>query len=333
MSQVLELLDLKPSPQSVDYVDNKSQFHLFSLETEQRHPKTWNLSFAIQSDIEAGLRMLLSVDDDITAWIGGLIRYPAPLERASEAIVEAIGSGHQIYVYGCGATGRLAKQMESAFWRPFWHRVQKHACWGKLRAHLPEDIAERLIGEMTGADRALVSSLEGFEDLPLIGRLQAEDRGLERGDVVFCVTEGGETSSVIGTILAALEQYGELNKERIQEARRRLYFVYNNPDGVLRPFQRSAAVIDNSAITKINLATGPQAITGSTRLQATTSETFVVGVILEEAICRLLRPHLSQEDLRGLGFGAEAGLAGRLSAFAGIKAAADDAVPMLAPIR
>jgi hypothetical protein len=34
-------------------------------------------------------------------------------------------------------------------------------------------------------------------------------------------------------------------------------------------------VIDNPQITKINLTTGPQAITGSTRLQATTSETFV----------------------------------------------------------
>lgn len=34
------------------------------------------------------------------------------------------------------------------------------------------------------------------------------DRGVERGDVVIFVTEGGETSSVIGTDLGALEQYG-----------------------------------------------------------------------------------------------------------------------------
>ena len=54
---------------------------------------------------------------------------------------------------------------------------------------------------MTGGDRALISSLEGFEDLQLIGRLQLEDRGVGQGDVVICVTEGGETSSVIGTVL------------------------------------------------------------------------------------------------------------------------------------
>jgi len=33
---------------------------------------------------------------------------------------------------------------------------------------------------MTGGDRALISSLEGFEDLQLIGRLQLKDRGIEK---------------------------------------------------------------------------------------------------------------------------------------------------------
>ena len=107
---------------------------------------------------------------------------------------------------------------------------------------LPADIENRLIGEMTGADRALVSSLEGFEDLQLIGKLQLEDHGVTRGDVVICVTEGGETSSVIGTVLAALRQYGDLDEARRAEARNHLYFVYNNPDEALRPFERSASV-------------------------------------------------------------------------------------------
>jgi len=35
----------------------------------------------------------------------------------------------------------------------------------------------------------LISSLEGFEDLQLIGRLQLNDRGIEKGDAVFGVTE------------------------------------------------------------------------------------------------------------------------------------------------
>jgi len=331
MSNTLQLLGLNPSPQSLDYVENKKQFHLFNLLTEQRHARTWNLSFVVQSDVASGLRNLLAVDEDVSRRMEELSRHAGLLEQAATAVVEAIQSGHKIYFYGCGATGRLAKQMESSFWRPFWSRVKASACWEKLRAHLPGDIDGRCIGEMTGADRALVSSLEGFEDLQLIGRLQLQDRGIQKGDVVFCVTEGGETSSVIGTILAALEQYGTMDDETEQEARCRLYFVYNNPDEVLRPFERSVLVLENPAITRINLATGPQAITGSTRLQATTSETYVLGVVLEEAIGRILSAHLTPEEMRSLGYGGDSSLIDKLEDFTGVKAAVDEAIPALAP--
>ncbi len=327
--RILQLLGIEPSAQSLDYVDKKQQFHLFSLLTEQRHPRTWNLSFAIQAETEAGLRMLLSVDDDVTNRIAQLAENPRLLNQAASAIVRAIQEGKKVYVYGCGATGRLAKQMESSFWRPFWAGLKRHGCWQKLVSHLPADIEARLIGEMTGADRALVSSLEGFEDLQLIGRLQMQDHGVNRGDVVICVTEGGETSSVIGTILGALAQYGEPAGNGIEEARHNLYFIYNNPDEVLRPFERSASVIDNPGITKINLTTGPQAITGSTRLQATTIETFVVGAILEEVIFRLLRERLDTEALRDIGMDTTLDLPARLSAFREIKAAVDASVSVL----
>ncbi|MFH1573255.1 MAG: hypothetical protein ABIG68_04690, partial [Acidobacteriota bacterium] len=330
MSEILRLLRLEPSVQSRDYVQNKGQFHLFTLLTEQRHPGTWNLSFAMQSDTRAGLRMLLSVDQDISLALSALSRDVSALEQAAAAVVEAVESGRRVYFYGCGATGRLAKQMESTFWRPFWRKVKAHDCWRRLRSTLRGDIEEVVIGEMTGADRALVSSLEGFEDLQLIGRLQLQDHGVQPGHVVICVTEGGETSSVIGTILAAAAQYGGLGADRAAEVRRRLYFVYNNPDEVLRPFERSAAVLDHPAITRINLTTGPQAITGSTRMQATTIETFVLGAVLEEAVARLLRPRLAAAELRDLGLSGRIGLQERLSSFDSVKAAVDESLDDLA---
>src|SRR5204863_2757745 len=154
MSEVLQWLGLNPSQQSVDYVGNKTQFHLFNLLTEQRHPNTWNLSFAIQSDSEAGLRMLLSVDRDISQRLKSLVEAPEVLEQAVRAVASAALAGHQVYVYGCGATGRLAKQVESNFWRPFWKKAKQHDSWKKLQPHLPADIENRLIGEMTGAERA-----------------------------------------------------------------------------------------------------------------------------------------------------------------------------------
>jgi N-acetylmuramic acid 6-phosphate etherase len=328
MSQLLNLLHLTPSPQSVDYVENKRQFHLFNLLTEQRHPATWNLSFVLETDVEAGIRMLLATDRDISTKISQLVENPAALELAAAAVADAILSGRRIYIYGCGATGRLAKQMESSLWRPFWLKVKALPVWSKLRPHLPQDIESLVIGEMTGGDRALVSSLEGFEDLQLIGRLQLRDRGIGREDVVICVTEGGETSSVIGTILAAAAQYS--TKDAGHPASERLFFIYNNPDDRLRPLDRSASVLDNASITKINLTTGPQAITGSTRMQATTIETFVVGTFLEQGIASVLRRFLSREEMAALGYSDDARIAGRLAAFESIRAAVAFEAPAIA---
>ena len=58
--------------------------------------------------------------------------------------------------------------------------------WGK-------GIQGAVIGELTGADRALVSALEGFEDLKIIGKIQLRQNRVRRGDVVIGITEGGMT--------------------------------------------------------------------------------------------------------------------------------------------
>jgi len=313
---LLRLLGITPSSESIDYVHNKTQFQLHTLLTEQRHPKTWSLSEKIQKDCEIGLRMLFSVDEDIVEKLESLSREKELLERAVQAVGDAILSQKKIYIYGCGATGRLAKQMESTFWRPFWKKVKRTGkIWSKIKPFLGESVENQLIGEMTGGDRALISSLEGFEDLQLIGRLQLEDRKVEKGDVVICVTEGGETSSGIGTILAALDQWKKAEAYEPEKTKKKLYFIHNNPDEKLHPFERSRKVLEEPGITKINLTTGPQSITGSTRMQATTIETFVLGNILQLALERSLRKFLSKKEMAKLGFKSELRLERKLREF------------------
>ena len=303
LPSILELLQEKPSPQSLDFVRHKTQFHLHHLVTEQRHPLTWNLSFVLKRDIRAGLAQLQAVDRDISQRLFELARdeiFLSNLKQATESIREVIEKGGQIFIYGCGSTGRLAKQMESALWRPFWRRRQKiFSSRPRIdEAHKgfpPPGVENLLIGEMTGGDRALISALEGFEDLELVGRLQLRERNIRPGDVVICITEGGETSSVIGAMKeawAAWEKMSLSAEERTELARRYLYFVYNNPDRALLPLERSRSIIQNPAITRFNLTTGPQAITGSTRMQATTIETWLVGGLLEAG----LRGYLSQNS-------------------------------------
>ncbi|MGQ9800168.1 MAG: hypothetical protein ACUVRL_00660 [Candidatus Saccharicenans sp.] len=330
-SGLLPLLGLEVSPESLDYVQNKTQFQLHTLLTEQRHPKTWNLSERIKTDLPAALHMLFSVDEDIVGRLEELAAAPRDLLQLSAEIKNTIRSGHRIYVYGCGATGRLAKQMESSFWRPFWNRLrQNKALWAKIEKNLGPDIADRLTGEMTGGDRALISSLEGFEDLQLIGRLQLQDHGIKKGDLVICVTEGGETSSVIGTILTALEQWKASPGYNPDQSRKKLYFIYNNPDDRLRPFDRSRSVIEEPGITRINLTTGPMAITGSTRMQATTIETYVVGTALQAAVYELLSGFLSAKELQKIGFSRPYDLVGTLREFQQILSRARMAVPRIA---
>ncbi|MFO7866715.1 MAG: hypothetical protein R6V02_07890 [Candidatus Aminicenantes bacterium] len=326
---LLRLLDIIPSPECRDFLKNKKQFHLHSLPTEQLHPLTLNLSETVREDTLSGLRMLLDVDADIALRLEEWARRPVLLEKAADMVKSTLLSGRKIYIYGCGATGRLAKQMESTFWRPFWSRVQSDInVREKIRNWPGGNPGDRLIGEMTGGDRALISSLEGFEDLALTGRLQLQDHSITTGDAVFCVTEGGETSSVIGAILAARDLWKKKNPNYGRDSHRFLYFIYNNPDSALRPLARSREVLDEPGISKINLATGPQALAGSTRMQAATIDTFVVGHVLQTGAERALREYLSDGEMRRLGFLRETPLAERLTHFrkllAGVKQAAPD---------
>ena len=100
-----------------------------------------------------------------------------------------------------------------------------------------------------------ISSLEGFEDLQLIGRLQLRDHMIARGDVVIEVTEGGETSAGIGTVLAARDQWKMAAGYDVVEASKHLFFLYNNPDDVLMPFERSKSVLTEAGRLRTYLNT------------------------------------------------------------------------------
>ncbi len=328
---LLRLLDLIPSSESIDYVQNKTQFQLHTLLTEQRHPKTWNLSDRIEEDLEAGLQMLLSADDDIIARLGSLDRDKDVLELAVQAIEGAILSGKKIYIYGSGSSGRFAKQMESSLWRPFWEGIkERKKIWFKISHAVGNSIEERLIGEMSGGDQALIRPLEGLEDVPVLGRLHLQEHRIEQGDVVICITESGETSSVISTILAALDQWKEKNLYDSGRTKKKLFFVYNNPDDSLLLFERSQKVLKEPGISKINLTTGPQAIAGSTRMQAATINAFVLGHVVQTAIDRALGRFLSKKEMKTLDFQEHLALEQRLEDFTKILKQIKKKIPKIA---
>jgi len=240
-------LGLEPSAASRDYLANRTQFQLHTLLTEQRHPKTFELSEVAAHDVQQALSQLFSVDEDVWQAFAQLADDPqrmARLHAASAAVQQALLHGHRIYFYGTGSTGRLAETLESGLWRPFCEQLRGDPAWERIQALIP-GLGDRVRGQITGGDRALISSLEGFEDLPLIGALQLQQDRIGADDVVFAVTEGGETSAVIGAALAAADQ--------IPGRSDRVWFVYNNPDQVLRPFERSRRVLDDPRISRTHL--------------------------------------------------------------------------------
>jgi N-acetylmuramic acid 6-phosphate etherase len=254
------------------------QFRLGPLLTEASHPRSRDLSDEARRDAAAGLARLFDVDRDVVEAYGRWSRSGQP-EALRDDVVAALEAGGRIFFTGCGATGRLSIQLAS-IWRAFW---QERRARGAL-VPSPDAWESRAFSVMAGGDYALIKSVEGFEDFAPFGRKQIADLGVRGGDVVFAITEGGETSFVIGTAWQGLE------------AGARVVFVYNNPDDVLREHVvRSREVIDEPRIAKVNLTTGPMAITGSTRMQATSSELLAMTTMLEMVLRELLARAGAQE--------------------------------------
>lgn len=222
------------------------EFKLGNLSTESFHPKTHNLSSLAVNDLAKAIKSLQAVDLD------ALLNLESKLEEIYHlflAVQKTLKSGHRIFLSGCGATGRLSLALET-FWRS-------------------SKGTDQVIGFMAGGDYALIKSVESFEDQTSYGARQLEELGFEEGDLLLAVTEGGETSFVIGSAWRA----SELSSHKP-------FFIYCNPDQELFNIQRSKEVIESLAIRKLNLSVGPMAISGSTRMQATTVQMSAIALAL-----------------------------------------------------
>jgi N-acetylmuramic acid 6-phosphate etherase len=276
-----------PREQALHFIREETQFHLGCLPTEQSHPKTRGLSQALQTDSAKGLRMLLSVDDDIPPVAKRVIASPE-FALLRQAVRTALDSDRTIYFSGCGATGRLSILLDAAnrrFWREAFEKQPglKDVCG---------DMGERTCAVMTGGDFALIRSVESFEDYVTFGYHQMEQAGAREGDVVVAISEGGETSSVIGTVLRGVD------------VKAKVFFLFNNPAELLaKNLERCRRVIENNAVTTLVLCTGPMAVAGSTRMQATTIELLVAGAAFEAGLADHLAAKLTAEQRELLGVG------------------------------
>jgi len=222
---------------SDEFLKVSDQFQLGALTTESSHPVTSKLSDTAKINIVDALKLLFEVDRDVVHKFQKFVE-TGRADQIKQQVLHSLEKGGKIFFTGCGSTGRLSIQLVS-IWRDFWQRQRAR---GLVCTPSTEEFENRALSVMAGGDFALIKAVEGFEDFSEFGAKQITDLGLGAQDVVFAITEGGETSFVIGTVWKGLEVGAKV------------YFVYNNPDDILcRHVKRSQEILTDPRIEKINL--------------------------------------------------------------------------------
>lgn len=232
-----------------EFLKQKELFQLGDLPTETPNPKTKMLSQWAESNLPEAVKVMREID---VAALRTVLSLKSQLAPIFNSVSETLAAGHKIYLVGCGATGRLSLSLEY-LWR------QKHPG------------SNQVISLMAGGDVALVHSLEGFEDFPEYGARHLLQLGFKETDLLIGSTEGGETPYVIGAVEEAARS----------SSRKPLFLFCNTPKILIDKVERSKRVLTNPRIQSFCLETGPMALTGSTRMQASTVLMLVIGLALE----------------------------------------------------
>ena len=279
-----------------DFLENEKQFHLGVLPTEQSNPITKNLSATIEKDTAKGVKTIFQADKYIAKVAGGQFDTPE-FAAFVDDIKRCMDERRKVVFSSVGASGRMAIQMDGA-WRKFWQDLV-----AKIPAHRFEflEMAEVVSSFTTGGDRALVRSVENFEDYMTFGARQVDEADMKPGDVLVALSECGLSASINGSAV------------RGYELGIKTYYLFCNPEKILRKYlDRARAVFecideynknkkkgkDNGKyIVKIPLFVGNMAVSGSTRMQVTTVELLAAGAALEVAANRWLQENLTEQEL------------------------------------
>ena len=254
----------KIKARAAQFIEQETQFHLGFLPTEQSNPKSRTLEADFKVSAEKGVACLQRIDRDVLEMLRKVMASPE-YARLVEKTYETIANGGRVIFSGCGATGRLSILLESM--------------WRKAITENPSlsQYADSVESIMTGGDYALVRSVEFFEDYASFGRRQVKEAKMTSKDTLVAITEGGETSSVLGTVAEALDRGCAV------------FLLFNNPAKLLAEhLERSRQAIEDKRVCVLDLYCGPMALAGSTRMQATTSEQMVAGAALETVFQKLL---------------------------------------------
>lgn len=196
----------------------------------------------------------MSVDDAVAlmnaqdaAAVAAVAAQRVPIARAVELVAAALSRDGRLIYFGAGTSGRLGV-------------LDASECPPTFRTD-PEQVQ----GVIAGGDAAMFRAKEGAEDKATDGAAAVDAKSIGPADVVMGIAAGGTTPFVHGALRRAAERGAKtIFLSCVQP-------VLNEPtvDVVIRPL------------------TGPEVITGSTRLKAGTATKLVLNTISTLAMVQL----------------------------------------------
>jgi N-acetylmuramic acid 6-phosphate etherase len=169
------------------------------------------------------------------------------IARAVELVAAALRAGGRLIYFGAGTSGRLGV-------------LDASECPPTFRTD-----PDMVQGVIAGGEAAMFRAQEGAEDKPEDGAAAVDAKAVGPNDVVFGIATGGTTPFVHGALRRAAEHGAKTVFLSCVQP------VANEPmvDVVIRPL------------------TGPEVVTGSTRLKAGTATKLVLNTVSTLAMVRL----------------------------------------------
>lgn len=191
---------------------------------------------------------ILTMLNDEDAKVSEIVRQEIPtIARLVDATYEALKNGGRLFYVGAGTSGRLGI-LDASECPPTFG--------------VSYDLVQ---GVIAGGEKALLKAQEGMEDLPEEGEKDLLARGLTEKDVVIGIAASGRTPYVIGALNYAKKK-GALTGS-----------ISNV----------SQAELTNVVDIGVEVVTGAEAVTGSTRLKAGTAQKMVLNMISTGVMIKL----------------------------------------------
>jgi N-acetylmuramic acid 6-phosphate etherase len=200
-------------------------------------------------DAKSTIEILRAIHREDAAVAKAVSRALPEIARAVDAIAHALQQGGRLFYIGAGTSGRLAA-LDAAEIPPTFGT--------------PPRTVQAVIA---GGRRALTSAVEGAEDHRAQGGRDLAARGLNAKDAVVGIAASGGTPYVLGAL---------------EFAKRKGAVTIGLTSNPRTPITKVCQI---SIVTP----TGPEAITGSTRMKAGTAQKLVLNMLSTATMIRLGR--------------------------------------------